>query len=306
MAEAQRIGAEDLARLLNMAATGAAAPSGLEYQSLDAAAAAEIQKRARDILLDAKLTTAGPGAIQRWQQGWGEILERVREHGVSEATLAPQYFRHDVLRLEGRYIRAADTRFEPRLYAAMRAALFQEYFAGLGEVIEFGCGTGQNLYQLHRLLPGLRLTGADWAEPSQELMRLIGLAENAQMDGVRFDMASLEGAENLAIAPGAGIMTLHAMEQLGAKFEPFLDYLVGLKPAVALHLEPIAELYDADNPFDAAALAYHTRRGYLAGFLPALQARQAAGQIDILKIHRSGFGSTFHEAYSIAVWRTAA
>ena len=131
-------------------------------------------KRAQDILHDAKLTTAGPGAIQRWQQGWGEILERVREHGVSATTLAPQYFGLDVLRLEGRYIRAANTAFEPRLYAAMRAALFQELFAGLSQVVEFGCGTGQNLYQLHRLLPGLRLTGADWTEPSQELIRLIG------------------------------------------------------------------------------------------------------------------------------------
>ncbi|MBT3552210.1 MAG: hypothetical protein HN485_13820, partial [Rhodospirillaceae bacterium] len=112
--------------------------------------------------------------------------------------------------------------------------------------------------------------------------------------------------EAIAVAPGAGIMTLHAMEQLGSDFEPFLDYLIGLKPAVALHLEPIAELYDADNPFDAAALAYHAKRGYLTGFLNALQARAATGEIEILKIHRTGFGSTFHEAYSIVVWRAAA
>jgi len=303
MAETQRITAGDLARLLNMEATGEAVPSGLEYQNLDAGETAAIQRRASDILRDAKLTAAGPGTIGNWQRGWGEILERVRRDGVSETTLAPQYFRHDVLRLEGRYIRAANTAFEPRLYAAMRAALFRELFAGFSQVIEFGCGTGQNLYQLHRLLPGLRLTGADWAEPSQELMRLIGMAENAQMDGVRFDMASLDGREALSIEPGAGIMTLHAMEQLGAEFEPFLDYLIGLKPAVVLHLEPITELYDADDSFDAAAIAYHTKRGYLAGFLPALQARAATGQIEILKIHRSGFGSTFHEAYSIVVWR---
>ncbi|MBT6830775.1 MAG: class I SAM-dependent methyltransferase [Rhodospirillaceae bacterium] len=302
MSETQRISADNLARLLDMDG-GPAVPDGLEYHALDAAETAVIQNRARDILLDAKLTSAGPGTIGNWQRGWGEILERVRELGVSENTLAPQYFRHDVLRLDGRYIRAANTEFEPRLYAAMRAVLFQELFAGLGEVIEFGCGTGQNLFQLNRLIPGLRLTGADWAEPSQELVRLIGAAEGAQMNGVRFDMASLEGAENLMIAPGAGIMTLHAMEQLGADFAPFLDYLIGLKPAVALHLEPIAELYEADIPFDAAALAYHTKRGYLTGFLAALKARAAASQIEILKTHRSGFGSTFHEAYSIVVWR---
>ena len=303
MAETDRITGDDLARLLDR--DGAAAPDGLAYRSLEGAEAAAIQERTRDILDDDGLTTAGPDALGRWQRGWGEILQRVRQGGVSETTLAPQYFRHDVLRLEGRYIRAVNTDFEPRLYAAMRAVLFQDLFAGLAQVVEFGCGTGQNLYQLHRLLPGLRLTGADWAEPSQELVRLSAAAENAPMDGVRFDMASLEGRENLSIEAGAGVMTLHAMEQLGTNFEPFLDYLIQLRPALALHVEPIAELYDAANPFDAAALAYHRKRGYLAGFLPALRARAKAGRIEILKTHRSGFGSTFHEAYSIVVWRGA-
>jgi hypothetical protein len=39
--------------------------------------------------------------------------------------------------------------------------------------------------------------------------------------------------------------------------------------------------------------------------LSALRARAKAGRIEILKTHRSGFGSTFHEAYSIVVWRGA-
>jgi hypothetical protein len=302
MTETLSIGADDLARLLDMDGV-AEAPDGLDYQILESSEAALAAKRARDILLDPALSSAGPDAIGRWERGWGEILERVRRDGVSESNLAPQYFHHHVLRLEGRYIRAANTNFEPRLYAALRAALFQDLFAGLGQVVEFGCGTGQNLLQLHRLFPGLRLTGADWAAPSQDLVGLIAAAEGAPMDAVRFDMGTLEGREDLSIEPGAAIMTLHAMEQLGANFDAFLDYLIGLHPAVALHVEPIAEWYDTEDPFDATALAYHKKRGYLAGFLPALQARAAAGQIEILKTRRTGFGSTFHEAYSIVVWR---
>jgi hypothetical protein len=309
IAETRWIKAGDLARLLGLAEDEvtrylpADLLDGLDYLSLDDAEAGAVRKRALRIVRDPKLTAAGPAMIGRWERGWGEILERVRRQGVSEASLAPQYFRHDVLRLGGRYIRANRTGFEPRLYAAMRAVLFADLFAGVDQVTEFGCGTGHNLLQLHRIFPNLRLTGCDWAAPSQELVGLIAASEDAQMIGVRFDMGILEGREDLQIGAGAGVMTVHALEQLGSRFEPFLDYLVAARPAVALHIEPIVELYDAADPFDAPAIAYHKKRGYLAGFLPALEARAAAGQIEILKSHRSGFGSTFHEAYSIVVWR---
>ncbi|MEE2760184.1 MAG: class I SAM-dependent methyltransferase [Pseudomonadota bacterium] len=306
MAEAHRVTGYDLAHMLAMEpAEIAAVPEGLEYRELEPSEAAATENRAQRILSDANLTAAGPAIIGRWQRGWGEILERVRQNGVSEATLAPQYFRHEVFRLKGRYIRAAEAGFEPRLYAAIRAALFPVLFAGLAHVAEFGCGTGLNLFHLNRLLPGLRITGADWAEPSQELVGMIAIAEGADMEGIHFDMGTLKESETLVTEPGAGIMTLHAMEQLGTRFVPFLDYLIGLKPAAVLHLEPIAELYDEADPFDKSALAYHRKRGYLEGFLPALEARAAAGDIEILKIRRTGFGSTFHEAYSIVVWRAA-
>ena len=37
----------------------------------------------------------------------------------------------------------------------------------------------------------------------------------------------------------------------------------------------------------------------------ATWSAESAGQIEILKTHRTRFGSTFHEAYSIVVWRRA-
>jgi len=306
MAEACRLTAYDLANMLAMEpAEITAAPEGLEYRELEPSEAATTENHAREILSEAKLTIAGPAMIGRWQRGWDEILDRVHKNGVSEATLAPQYFRHEVFRLDGRYIRAAKAGFELRLYAAIRAALFPYLFSGLNHVTEFGCGTGLNLFHLNRLLPGLKIIGTDWAESSQELVSLIANAESADMEGIRFDMGTLKDSETLVTEPGSGIMTLHAMEQLGTRFGRFLDYLISLKPAAVLHLEPIAELYDEADPFDRAALAYHRKRGYLEGFLPALEARNAAGDIEILKIHRTGFGSTFHEAYSIIVWRAA-
>jgi len=41
----------------------------------------------------------------------------------------------------------------------------------------------------------------------------------------------------------------------------------------------------------------------LSGFFNKLRDYEKVGDIEIIQSHRSGFGSTFQEAYSIIVWR---
>ena len=270
---------------------------GLDYREANAAEVAEVRTRLADILADTKIGASG---VHRWEQGWAEVRARVTSDGVSEATLAPQYFRHQTLRLHGRYIRSRSASFEPKLYRAIKSVLFTDYLARVPRAVEFGCGTGLNLFQLHRLFPKMSLIGADWARPSQELISLVALSTGADMTGVHFDMRTLEGHESIPIDGDTGIVTLHAMEQLGGDFAPFLDYLVAARPKVVLHLEPIIELYDPANPFDADAIAYHKKRGYLEGFLPALRARS---DIEILETRRMGFGAIFHEPYTLIAWK---
>lgn len=270
---------------------------GLDYRGATDAEVAELRAELDRILADDSVPRAGPDALERWEHGWGEILARVRRDGVSETTLAPQYFRHTMMRLAGRYVRAGSTDFEPKLYHAIKDRLFRRYLSDAQHVIEIGCGTGLNLLQLRELLPEARLTGADWARPSQELVTMI-----PRVQGVRFDMRTLDGGAGLAIGRETAVVTLHAMEQLGGDFGPLLDFLVAACPRLVLHLEPVAELYDPAKPFDAAALAYHRKRGYLEGYLTALRAHHGV-KIEI--IQRLGFGTPFHEAYSLIVWRPA-
>lgn len=268
---------------------------GLEYRDATSAEVAELRAELDRILADDSVPRASAEALERWERGWGEILAKVKRDGVNETSLAPQYFRHTMMRLAGRYIRAGSTDFEPKLYRAIKDRLFRRYLSDCAHVVEIGCGTGLNLLQLRELTPNARLTGADWARPSQELVAMI-----PRVQGVRFDMRTLEGQAGLGINLETAVVTLHAMEQLGRDFGALLDFLVGTKPRLVLHLEPIAELYDPAKPFDAAALAYHRKRGYLDGYLTALRARPG---IKIEKIQRLGFGSPFHEAYSLIVWR---
>ena len=153
------------------------------------------------------------------------------------------------------------------------------------------------------MFPKLKLTGCDWVQPSLELINQINQETGSNIQPIHFNMFTLDGIENIDITKFTAVVTLHAMEQLGDKFGPFLDMLISNQPAVCIHLEPIIEFYDISLKFDLDAINYHNKRNYLSGFLNKLHNYEKGGDIEIIQSHRSGFGSTFHEAYSIIVWR---
>lgn len=270
---------------------------GIDYRPANDVEIETVRTRLVDIVGDANV---GASSRDKWEQGWAEVRARVARDGVSQETLAPQYFRHRTLRLQGRFIQARSASFEPKLYRVIKSVIFGDHLADAKRIVEFGCGTGLNLFQIHSLFPKAALLGCDWARPSQELIGLIADATGADLAGIHFDMGTLEGHESVTLDRHTAVLTLHAMEQLGQGFTAFLDYLIAAKPKLVVHLEPIVELYDTANEFDRAAIAYHRKRGYLEGFLPALRSRP---NVEIVDTRRLGFGSTFHEAYSLIVWR---
>lgn len=276
------------------------------YRHLSAAETADFQARARELLAAGAFHPVEADARAGWERGWGEILDRIEAEGFTAERLTPQYFRHDTLRLQGRYIRVEEDDFEYQIYLAIRAVLFRHYLRDIPHIVELGCGTGMNLLLLHRLFPQVRLTGADWVPASQALVERIAAETGAELTAAHFDMLSLEGAEALSLTPESAVVTLHALEQLGGAFAPLLDHLLAARPRLCLHLEPIAEFYDPANSFDALALEYHKQRNYLSGFHDAMVALQEAGKIDLLAARRLHFGSPYHEAYSLIVWRPAA
>ena len=277
--------------------------NGLCYQPLDEIETNNLRRRLKNIFKENSPERAGADAQHRWQSGWQEILERVRLNGVSEETLLPQYFKHDILRLHGRYIRATTFNFEKRIFRLLKTLLFINYLTNISHVIEFGCGTGINLMQLHKMFPEMKLTGCDWVKASLELIGQINKKTGSNIQPVNFNMFTLDGSQNLDITNVTAVVTFHAMEQLGYNFGPFLDMLISNQPAVCIHLEPIIEFYDPKIEFDQNAINYHNKRNYLSGFIDKLHKYQKLGDIELLHSHRSGFGSIFQEAYSIIVWR---
>ena len=173
----------------------------------------------------------------------------------------------------------------------------------IGKVVELGCGTGTSQLILAELLPRTQLVASDWAKPSQDIIRAIGVYIKRDIKPVCFNMLTLEGWEGLSIDSRSTVITVHALEQLGKSCDALLEALLKAKPLCCLHLEPVAELYDDGNPFDALALRYHKRRNYLDGWLSHLRELARKGKVEIMEERRLGFGDRYHEAYSVVQWR---
>jgi hypothetical protein len=248
-----------------------------------------------------ELTRSGPERHEAWEQGWRENLTRYKDGGCDTRDLIPRYNHYRVLRWSGEYVRVQDSGFEYAVYGALRAHYFTKYFAGLESVTEFGCGTGTSLLHLAELQPKLRLRGCDWAPSSQELLKHLAQVNSIRLEGRHFDMFAPDSS--LMLEPGSGVFTSAALEQIGTRHEPFVDYLLAQDSSVHLHIEPLVELYGEHGLFDEVAIRYHKRRAYLEGFVPRLLELETRGLIEVLELRRTGFGSFFHEGYSVVAWR---
>jgi hypothetical protein len=237
-----------------------------------------------------------------WEKGWADNLREFNSSAHDADALLPKYYRgHPFVRFRQRYIRPADKAFEINFSTVLRTWLFRRYFSDSEQIYELGCGTGLNLILLARLFPDKRLHGADWAPASAEILAGLAKRYGWRLQGHQFDFFHPDAG--VRVAPGSAVFTFTALEQIGSRHEALLRYLVAQKPAVCLHVEPIAEFYDENNLLDYLALRYHRERQYLDGFLTTLRRLESEGLIEILLARRTGFGGFYNESYSVVGWR---
>jgi hypothetical protein len=261
----------------------------------------------RDVLrrIDgADFDVAGPDRLAKWERGWGENLQALRD-GQDLADLVPKYIRPgQPLRLQQDYVMPFDARFELHWFAVFRAWLFHTYFEAADAVYEFGCGSGFNLAELARRHPTKEYWGLDWASTSTDIVNELGERFGWRMRGVPFDFFAPD--RSVKIRDNAVVFTIGALEQTGTNHGAFLDYLLEGAPALCVHVEPIVEWYDPSHPIDDAAIRFHRRRGYWRGFPDRLRALEREGRVRILKTQRAHFGSLYIEGYSQLVWMPVA
>ncbi len=247
------------------------------------------------------LVRAGPQRLPQWEEGWGDHLEAITTPFDRKAVV-PKYFgKYHLLRWLGDFVRPLSPDFEYDSFATIQDWLFDRYLREAGAIYELGCGTGHNLLRARDVNPTAALWGLDWTQSSSAVIQK--LAAVGAIDGLhsrRFDM--FDPDRGFRLEPRAAIYTAAALEQLGDRLEPLLDYLLEMQPSVCIHIEPIGELLDPTRLLDAASIHYFRKRNYLWGFLDRVRALRTEGKAVIHLERRTHVGSLFIEGYSALVW----
>lgn len=300
---------KDLAEMIDIPATQIKASNNnehkwpeLSYEILSGEEQQNCYELAYKTLSSKDLRVCDKSSREVWEKGWGEVLENIRDKGFNPEHLTPQYFHHNILRLNGNYIATNDSNFEENLYTEIKRLIFKTYFDKCENAVEFGSGTGKSLLLLAEMYPQLKITGCDWSGPAVEIANTIAKETGYKINGNLFNLFTLEGSEKIAINSQTGVYTFHTLEQIGSEYGAFLEWLIQKKPGICVHLEPIKEFYDPGSEFDDVAIKYHERRNYLDGFYTELKKLEIKGRIKIHKARRLKFGSMFQEAYSLIIW----
>ena len=249
-----------------------------------------------------KPTKVGAQRAGIWESCWSENLQTFVSGGHDLERLVPKFIKPgQPVRLNQDYVFPKNPRFELDFFQVCRAFLFDRFFAQTKSAYEFGCGSGFNLVAMSKQFPNINLYGLDWSKSSYEMVGMLATTHGMRIKGLPFNF--FEPSHDLELDLESGVLTMCALEQVGPRHEPFVDYLLAKKPKVCVNMEPLVDLYDETNLADYLAARYHRKRGYLEGFLPHLKNLAAKGRIEILETRRFFFGSLYHEGYSYIAWR---
>lgn len=277
------------------------ASADLSYRPLTAPARDRVILDLLKRLSTTGFSRAGESRRGDWERGWSENLAEYQSSGNVEA-LVPKYVKPDqLIRLNGDWVHPCDAHFGRTYLGIFRAWLVHKYLAAAPAIYEFGCGPGSHLAYMAQALPGTRLFGLDWAEASVRIIDEMRRTQGWPIHGLQFDF--FHPNQDLLLEDGAAVLTFGALEQVGDRFEPFLEWVLARRPAICVHVEGVEELYDDDSLFDWMALSYHRHRGYLSGFLTRLRALEAEGRIAVDVAHRHRMGGGHDDTYSTIVWR---
>jgi SAM-dependent methyltransferase len=247
-------------------------------------------------------TQVGEHRHDIWTDAWSDVAARYAKSGGDLTALEPHFMgATPVIRLLGDYARPKHPSFELHFFRVFRRWLFDTYLKPAKVVHEFGCGSGFNLATLANLRPDVTAYGWDWAESAVSLLRQVALDHQLAISADRFDF--FNPTPDITLGPGTMAMTFCALEQTGDSCGLMLEWLRERRPDLVISMEPISEFYDDTKLHDHLALRYHEHRRYLHGYLTRLRNWEAQGQIEIVTARRLGFGSLFHEGYSLVVWR---
>ncbi|MAH44034.1 hypothetical protein CL614_10030 [archaeon] len=250
---------------------------------------------------DSKVKKSGPHRIDDWISGWNENNGEFNKT-LSFSSLIPKYFgKLPYVRWNREFIKPKSKSFEYDMVRILQYWLFEKYFSEVDNVYEFGCGTGHNLFRVNEINSNASLYGLDWAVSSQQILKNISSKMDINIKDFNFNFFNID--KTFSINRNSAIFTFVSLEQIGSRYESFIQYLIEQKPKICLHIEPMGEYLDLKNLNDYLSLKYFEKRNYIKGLKNYLLKLSDMGEIEILQDQRSNIGSLFVDGYSIIAWK---
>ncbi len=171
-------------------------------------------------------------------------------------------------------------------------------------VLEIGCGTGVNLFNLLLHLPLVRVVGQD--RSANAITFLKNAASDAGVAGT-FEFGDFRDPKHLAsIAPAKGswaLLSVHAIQMVESVGAEWLEAFARLRnpPSVAVQIEPVV-WPEADGVFAAQCVQYAVLNHYNFDYLDDLRAAESAGAIEVLGIEPRVLGTSAFSPSSVLVW----
>ncbi len=251
--------------------------------------------------VDKDTKPAGEHRLQEWEKGWDENLQALK-NGKKVEDLIPRYHgKHKLVHWKQRMIRPLIPNFDYKIHCLIVDWAIESFLSDVNAIFEFGCGPAYHLLRARKYNPEAKMVGLDWTKASQEIIKQISKNEiDENIEGHNFNF--YEPDYSIVVPPKSGFITIAALEQVGKRYEEFIQFVLNKKPSICVHLEPIDELLEQTNLIDRLSTLYFRKRNYLSGFLPRLHQLQDEGKIKIVKEQRTYTGSFFIEGHSLIVW----
>lgn len=241
---------------------------------------------------------------ERWETGWGENLELLKDTGEIESSLKPKYYRaNQPIRYLGDFwMPKTDPDFEYNWFCKFREWVIKTYLKDHKNIFEFGCGSGFNVAYMAQTYPDKNITGLDWAYPSVEICERLRYAHKLNVVGRKFDFFNPD--YSLYVPEGSALFTSGALEQTANNWGPFMSFVHEKKFDICVHIEPIVEFYKPEASIvDYVTVKIHKARNFWSGFPEYLKDLKQHGEAEIIASERAILGSLMIEGYSLTVWR---
>jgi len=244
---------------------------------------------------------SGKHRLAEWESGWEENLNEFKETKNFNLLIPKYHSKNRYVRWKQNIVNPLSKTFDYDIHIAFVDTILNNYLEGIENVYEFGAGPAYHLLRLQKQFPNLNFCGLDWTKTSQEIIKEINNIFGTEIDGHRFDF--FEPDNLFKIKPNSLIYSVAALEQVGDRYKDYINYLIEQKPAICIHMEPMAEFLDETNLIDYLSIEYFRKRNYLCGFMDYLKTLEALNKIEIVNTKRLYTGSYFIEGHSMIAWR---